>query len=379
MKITIENHRGLLRLRWNDGTRRKTLALGLPDSPPYRAKAGMVKHQIEQDFHTGHYDPTLLKYKSRTIGKNATEISAPELFSRFTQHQSKEQGLAKSTVTAKYKVIEHELERYLNLPAIGITKQTAGKLTDIWERNIQSDTAKQRVWLLASCWDWAKGKYHIAEDNPWKNMAGRFKHQPRKRVEPFDADEVSRILKGFRNSPDHAHYGDFVAFLFGTGCRTGEAIGLRWENVAKDFSSVYISESVSKGVRGTTKTGESRTVALSPSMVVMFQARKESQPPNGLGLVFPSPNGKAIDRDNFRARAWTKVLKAAGVEYRKPYSTRHTAVSHALEGGANYLAVAKATGHSPHVMHQNYANSINKESVFKDFTENKVNKVNNDS
>lgn len=366
MKVTIENHNGRLRLRWNDGNRR-TLALCLPDSPPCRAKAEIVKYQIEQDFYTGHYDPTLLRYRPRTIGKNATEISAPELFSKFTQHQVKEQGLAKSTVTAKYKVIEHELERYLNLSAIGITKQTAGKLTDVWERNIQSDTAKQRVWLLASCWDWAKGRYHVAEENPWKDMAGRFKSQPKKRVEPFDGDEVSKILKGFRDSPDYSHYGDFVAFLFGTGCRTGEAIGLRWENVPKDCSSVHISESISKGVRGKTKTGESRTVALSLSMVSLLKARKESQPPNELGLVFPSPNGKAIDRDNFRARAWTKVLKAVGVPYRKPYATRHTAVSHALEGGANYLAVAKATGHSPQVMYETYANSIDKKPVFVDF------------
>jgi integrase len=367
MKITIENHRGLLRLRFNDGTGRKNLALGFQDSPPYRARAGMIKCQIEQDFHTGHYDPTLLKYKPRTIGKNATEISAPELFSRFTQCQAKEKGLNNSTVKAKYKVIEHELERYLNLPAISITKQTAGKLADTWAKNISSDTAKQRIWLLASCWEWAKGRYHVADENPWKDMAGRFRTQPKKRVEPFDADEVSRILKGFRESPDYNHYADFVAFLFGTGRRTGEAIGLRWENVAKDFSSVHISESISKGVRGKTKTGESRTVVLPPGMVALLKARKQNQLPNTMGLVFPSPTGKPIDRDNFRARAWAKVLKVVGVPYRKPYSTRHTAVSHALEGGANYLAVAKATGHSPKVMHQNYAKSINKSAVFVDF------------
>jgi hypothetical protein len=48
--------------------------------------------RIESDFHRrdeGYYDPTLLKYKPHVLGKTATEISAPELFNRFTKHQAK--------------------------------------------------------------------------------------------------------------------------------------------------------------------------------------------------------------------------------------------------------------------------------------------------
>jgi integrase len=84
MKVTIENHQGRLRLRWKD-PKQRTLALGLPDTPACRSKAGMVKNAIELDWQTGHYDPTLLRYRPRTIGKTASEISAPELFSRLTQ------------------------------------------------------------------------------------------------------------------------------------------------------------------------------------------------------------------------------------------------------------------------------------------------------
>jgi integrase len=366
MKVTIENHNNRLRLRWNDGKRR-TLALGLPDTPPCRSTAGIVKNQIELDHQTGHYDATLLKYRPRTLGKNAAEISASELFAKFTQYQTKEKGLKPSTVKAKYRAIERQLKEYLDLPAHSITKQVAGRLTDAWERNIKPDTVKQRLWLLVSCWEWAaKGRYHVADENPWKDLSSRFPKQPKRKIDPFDGDEVGKIIEGFRSSIHYNHYTDFAAFLLGIGARPGEAIGLRWQNVAKDFSTVCICESINKGVVGSTKTGDSRTVALPASLVAMLKARKEAQQPKPSDLVFTTPNGFVIDRDNFRGRAWKKILEAAEVRYHRPYDSRATAVSRALGNGGNPLDVAQATGHSPQVMFKSYSASINKGSVFVD-------------
>jgi integrase len=358
MKVTIENHRNLLRLRFNDGKRR-CLPLGVTDSPIGRSLALQRKAEIELDWQTGHYDKSLLKYRPRTLGKTATEVSAPELFAKFTKAQAKEENLLPSTVKHKYRVIERQLEKYLNLPAISITKQTAVKLADIWDKNISPDTARQRAWLLTSCWDWAKGRYHVAEENPWKDMGRRFGRQPK--------NEVNSILKGFRSNPEFSHYADFVAFLLGIGCRIGEGIGVRWANVAKDFKSVYICEAISKGVVGNTKTKESRDVAIPLGVAAMLKRRKDLQQPKPSDLVFTSSKGCPIDRDNFRSRVWAKVLKEVDVRYRPPGKTRSTAVSHSLAGGANYIAVAKATGHSPLVMHRNYAGSIDKKSVFVEF------------
>jgi integrase len=366
MKVTIENHRNLLRLRFNDGKRR-CLPLGVTDSPIGRSLALQKKAEIELDWQTRHYDPTLLKYKPRTIGKNATEISAPELFAKFTQYQTKEKGLMPSTVKAKYRAIERQLKEYLDLPANGITKQIASRLTDVWQRNIKSDTAKQRLWLLMSCWEWARSHYHVADENPWKDLTNRFPKQPERKIDPFDSDEVKKILDVFRSSTQYSHYSDFAAFMLGIGARPGEVIALRWQNVAKDFTTVYICESMSKGVVGSTKNKTSRTVVLPTGLAAMLKARKEAQQPKPSDLVFTTPNGKPIDRDNFRSRAWKKVLEAAEVRYHRPYDSRATAVSAALDNGAVPLAVSQATGHSLAVMIKRYSASTNKKSVFVDY------------
>ena len=76
-------------------------------------------------------------------------------------------------------------------------------------------------------------------------------------------------------------------------------------------------------------------------------------------LVFSSPQGNAIDDCNFRNRAWKTVLTRLEIDYRKPYTTRHTLVSHALDLGMNPVAVAQLTGHDVQVLFKNYAGNVN--------------------
>jgi integrase len=186
-------------------------------------------------------------------------------------------------------------------------------------------------------------------------------------VKPFTADEVRTIIAGFRASKHYSPYADFVDFIFGTGCRFGEAVALRWEHVAPDFQTIWIGQSISKGIVGSTKTKRARTVNLSPSVAALLKRRKADPQCDPDGLVFFTPKGLPIDNHNFRRRAWKQVLGDVGVEYRKPYATRATAVSHSLASGVNYIAVAEATGHDPQTMHKHYASSIDKKPVFVDF------------
>jgi integrase len=370
MKVGIQDKKGWLILAWNDGNRR-TMATGIrADIVGARALAQKIATRIELDFlqrDEGRYDETLLRYKPHILGKSATEISAPELFDRYTKQNAKTKNLAQSDINSRYVALRKMLDKDLNVPANKIGKKEAERFADVCAATLQPATSKARIGLLASCWDWANGKYHVAEENPFRGLATRFTSQQKKPPQPFSALEVRAILAGFRSSVYYSPYADFVIFLFGVGCRIGEAIGLRWENVATDFTSVYICESITRGVIGSTKTKRSRTVNLSPSIAAMLKQRRDNCQANPADLVFTSPTGLPIDDKNFRRRAWTQVLKAAGVPYRKPYTSRSTAISHALAAGQDYISVAKAAGHSPKVLHDNYANIIESRPIFVDF------------
>jgi integrase len=367
MKITIENHDGRLRLRWIYQGNRLQMSCGVNDDPTGRAVAKQKAAQIELDIQAGYFDPTLLKYKPLTRGKTATEISTVELFQKFTQYQTKQKCLSPRSIETRYKPLQRHLERSLNIPANKVTENLAGNFVALQLEQVTNGTAKARLWLLQSCWEWARGKYQIADTNPWTAHIPKIKVSESKRVKPFSATEIQLILNAFKCDRYYAHYYPLVSFLFGTGCRFGEAAGLKWKNVADDFSHIIFCETISRGThRNTTKTGKSRTVVISPAISAMLRSHSET-PHKPDDLVFSSPQGNPLDDHNFNRRAWKTIISKIGIEYRKPYATRHSAISHALANGENYIAVAEASGHNPKVMFQNYASSINQQSVFMEF------------
>jgi integrase len=370
MKVTIENLEGRLRLRWICPERgnRRNLHLGVEDSTTGRAFAATIKDRIENDAKHGYYDASLLKYRPLTIGKNASEITTVELFERFTQHQFKSEGLAKSSIKSRYEPLKRMLEKHLNIQAASVDRRRAVSFADICGDSLTPGTAKARIMLLKSAWEWGTGRYQLADENPWVGIATRFKSIPVQPVAAFTLDEAKRIIEGFRNSRYYCHYADFVAFRLGMGTRGGEASALKWKHLSIDLDSVWIGESFSRGVTGSTKTKKARTVNLNPSISAMLSARRDRlKPSSDDELVFKSPEGLPIDDRNFNRRAWKTVLADAGVKYRKPYTTRKTAITLSLKNGASYIEVAAAAGHDPQTMHKYYSDVIQERSVFVSF------------
>lgn len=80
-------------------------------------------------------------------------------------------------------------------------------------------------------------------------------------------------------------------------------------------------------------------------------------------LVFPAPMGKWIDIHNFRNRAWKTIIDSLDIQYRKPYQTRHTFVTMALEADVSIPQIARWVGNSPQVIMECYAGTIRKVAV----------------
>ena len=242
-------------------------------------------------------------------------------------------------------------------PADGLTASAPAAFVEHMLQNCSDRTTKDYLILIRACWDWGKEQQLLEfERNPWFDVLEQLKVAPRQRVKPFTAEEVQSIEAAFRSNRYYSHYADFVSFLFGTGCRFGEAAGLMWKHIGEDCKSVWIGESVSRGVRTATKTNRARTIKLTPKVIEILKSRRQRHhcPED---LVFPAPKGGEINDHTFRRREWKTVLEQIGIDYRKPYATRHTAISHALAGGANYLQVADATGHDPQILHEHYASA----------------------
>ncbi|MFN0318580.1 MAG: tyrosine-type recombinase/integrase [Burkholderiales bacterium] len=352
--VVVEVFKERLRLRWSYARKRYCIYIGLPDTKVNRVAAESKARQIELDMASDNFDPSLKKYKSE-VHHPHPQLTVVKLFDQFRLQKCK--WLSHRSIE-RYVTVLHYLKEYFN-------DRTAEQVNVVLAENfatwlgakVEIKTLKDRLSLINSSWEWGI-ELDLVEVNPWTGMASRLKIPPKQQCKPFSTEEIQTIVKGFRESRYYSPYADFVEFLFGTGCRIGEAIGLRWGHVTPSCDSVWIGESFSRGVRKSTKTNRARTVTLTDRLENMLKQRKGENDRDQEDLVFTTPNGLPLDDHNFRNRAWKKVLTEKEIDYRKPYNTRHTLISHALDKGMNPVVVAQLTGHDVATLYENYAGSV---------------------
>lgn len=224
-------------------------------------------------------------------------------------------------------------------------------------QGLKDITRKTDLTLINAIWEWGLKK-GLVEQNPWQELVSRIRVSPKQMPKPFTKGEIKTIIQAFRVDRHYHHYADYVEFIFSTGCRTAEVVGLRCKHLNENCSTAWIGETLTRGVRKSTKTNKARTISLTPRLQeLLLNRRPANLTPED--LVFSSPRGGAIDDHNFRNRARKTVLSLLGIDYRKPYTTRHTLISHALDLGMNPVMVAALTGHDIETLYQNYAGNVN--------------------
>ncbi|ELR97394.1 tyrosine-type recombinase/integrase [Gloeocapsa sp. PCC 73106] len=373
----IENDKGWLRIRFTHQQKRYAFALGLPDTQLNRKVAADKAHKIELDILSDNFDATLEKYKSlKNNHKSSPQfLTGEDIIQRFIDRKAKTVSTPRSL--EKYQTVLKYLQNFqckdgnqkISLADLPLNIWTETHFEEFYEhlsKKLSPLTLKQYLVWLSAIWQWGIAEKMIKQEDPWLTLINRVKVPPKQMPKPFNRAEIHKIINGFEHSKYYSHYTDFVKFLFGTGCRTGEAIGLRWQHLNDDCSTVWIGESLSRGIRKATKTNRARTITLTPKLQkILGERRPDSFNPEA--LVFGSPLGNPIDDHNFRNRAWKSILNQVNVEYRKPYNTRHTLISHALDQGMSPVTVAQLTGHDVQTLYENYAGNVKSRPMLPEF------------
>ncbi|MGF1492106.1 MAG: tyrosine-type recombinase/integrase [Microcoleaceae cyanobacterium] len=349
--VSIGADKGFLRLYWRYKTERYFMTVGLPDTPLNRSLAQQKATQIELDILADNFDPTLRRYKT---GESSSSITVGVLFEKFTEYKAER---VDSRTLEKYRACLGYISDFLGeRKANEVDEKLAIAFSHWLKEKMAARTAKEHLALIRAAFDYGI-KEGLAKINPWTDVVKRFKVPPKQKAKPFTLQEIRKIIETFRQNAYYGYYTDYVEFLFGTGCRTSEAVGLCWRHLNDDCSTVWVGESLSRNRRKPTKTNRARTITLSPYLQKLLLARRPEKFSSD-DLVFKSRTGRAIDDHNFRNRAWTTILEEAAIEYRKPYTTRHTFISHALERGMNPVLVAELTGHDVRTLYEEYAGCI---------------------
>jgi integrase len=227
-------------------------------------------------------------------------------------------------------------------------------------------TFNKKLGYLRACCDWAKSE-NLLSNNPW------LKIKPRKGtkeiIKPFSQCEATRIIASFEEI--YPAWFPFTKFLFLSGCRLSEAIGLQWKHIDFEREEICICESLAQRkdgngyerVRKSTKTGSVRYLKINSELSKLFEQTLPASK-NSEDLIFKNPSGTDhIDSNNFRNR-WKKVLSAANIPYRRPHIIRHSFASHAIEQGCPLTGVAYLLGHSDtRMVATTYGHLINRPSL----------------
>ena len=179
----------------------------------------------------------------------------------------------------------------------------------------------------------------------------------KKQIQPLDEDQISEFLRAIKG---HQFESLFLVTLF-TGMRESEALGLTWDCVNLENSTITINKQL-QTIRGgngecrlaPTKNNKSRTVSIPPFVVDVLQKVKLQQEQNrqqysaicdNSGFVFTNELGghlKAITvYKNFK-----KVMVQLGYDNVRFHDLRHSYAVASIKSGDDIKTVQENLGHA---------------------------------
>lgn len=202
------------------------------------------------------------------------------------------------------------------------------------ERHLAFKTAKKQLMVVNCVFSYALNSGYI-DVNPAIGITLDKNLPKAKRDIASDAD-----IKRVKESVD-CDFGLFAYMALYTGCRRGELLALRWEDVDRENRTITINKSVCRKESGVFLK-EPKTEA-GVRVLPILDKLLDKLPHKKHGLIFPMGN-ELMTESAFRRR-WEKYQKQSGVSC-TPHQLRHAYATMLFEAGVSESDAQELLGHA---------------------------------
>jgi integrase len=323
---------------------RKFLSLGLQDNPIDRADADMKAALIRSDILKGQFDESLDRYSPVSKRSNPDVVeSISSIWDFYVNYKSAK--LKESTIH----YLRTGLGRFIHdCPHQAVN--TALLIRNWLLEQTTSSMVKRVLTHLNAAVNWAiKNNLCKIAVSPFQGMASDLpKHQWEEDGSPnaFSNEEKKLFIQEIDNHPNPAisHYSNFIEFLFMTGCRPSEAIGIRHGDI--DLRANYINFRGSivringKAVRSRgSKNNKQRKFKINErllSLILKLTINNSSSSE----LLFSGVKSDEIEYGYFSRNIWKPIATNICNRKTTPYSARDTFITEQLTAGIPAAKVA---------------------------------------
>jgi integrase len=166
----------------------------------------------------------------------------------------------------------------------------------------------------------------------------------RKEAKFLTSEQIDKLFSAIKDDPWYSAY--FITAH--VGCRLGEIVGLKWENVDTKRGTIKIVEAVSREKHDDEWKTESHTpkskagnrvIKLDVPALAEFKKMQR-----GIGYIFRWPDGRRVE-PLYLSRHFTKLAKRNGFDITF-HGLRHSFGSTLMANGVHPKIVSKLMGHS---------------------------------
>ena len=325
------------------------------------------------------YRRTLGLDDNRTNRKLATNKLIPEITYKLNSGKFFETDKSKIPTVDEYAKISFELhsktrkatttydyETSLRLhisPTFGNKRLNIIKPSDIqlWQNRLLDTLKPRRVRNIRATFNTIfedAMRDEIIDKNPISRV--KTPRLDKIEVKSFSLEEMKLIIATAKGEMKA-----FTALGFFTGLRSGEMIGLRWEDVDFTKKEIHIKRTIKMGEISTPKTKNSvRTIDILDNLLPYLQEQYKLTSKKKSYVFLNKDDEHYYDIKRIRNTKWKNLLKECKIEYRTIYQMRHTFATVMIENSEDILWVSNMLGHADASMTlQMYAKYRKRENI----------------